>query len=63
MKRMRRTSAEVFGMSFLDVVSCAFGAMVALLMLIDEAPEEVVTNERDNPDDSCFFRIHHSLGS
>ena len=48
MKRMRRTSAEVFGMSFLDIVSCAFGAMVALLMLIDEAPEEVVTNERDN---------------
>jgi len=48
MKRMRRTSAEVFGMSFLDVVSCAFGAMVALLMLIDEAPEELVINEPDN---------------
>jgi hypothetical protein len=48
MKRMRRTSAEVFGMSFLDVVSCAFGAMVALLMLIDEAPDEVVTDEPDN---------------
>lgn len=48
MKRMRRTSAEVFGMSFLDVVSCAFGAMVALLMLIDEAPDEVVIKEPDN---------------
>ena len=48
MKRLRRTSAEVFGMSFLDVVSCAFGAMVALLMLIDEAPDEVVIEEPDN---------------
>ena len=32
-------------MSFLDVISCAFGGMVALLMLIDEAPEELVLEE------------------
>ena len=31
--KSRRKEAEVFGMSFLDVISCGFGAMVMMLLL------------------------------
>lgn len=42
MRRPKRNHDEVFGMSFLDVVSCGFGAMVAILMLSKNAPEAPV---------------------
>ena len=33
MKRRRRRDTEIFSMSFLDVVSCGFGAVILLLVL------------------------------
>ena len=39
MRRRARDTDEVFGMSFLDVVSCGFAAMVAILMLSKNSPE------------------------
>ncbi|RPG01058.1 MAG: hypothetical protein CBC23_005110, partial [Rhodospirillaceae bacterium TMED63] len=33
MKRSRRRDTEIFSMSFLDVVSCGFGAVILLLVL------------------------------
>ncbi len=39
MRRRARDTDEVFGMSFLDVVSCGFAAMVAILMLSKTSPE------------------------
>lgn len=39
MKRRVRKQDEIFGMSFLDVVACGFGAMVAILMLAKNAPD------------------------
>lgn len=38
MKRRNREGDEVFGMSFLDVISCGFAAMVAILMLAKQQP-------------------------
>lgn len=35
--RRRRRSTEVFGLSFLDCISCGFGAAVLLFMLVDHA--------------------------
>lgn len=42
MKRRLRDQDEVFGMSFLDVISCGFAAMVAILTLAKQQPESVV---------------------
>ena len=33
MKRRQRRETEVFSMSFLDVISCGFGAIILLLVL------------------------------
>jgi hypothetical protein len=41
MKRRSQDSDEVFGMSFLDVISCGFAAMVAILMLAKQQPDSV----------------------
>ena len=42
MRRPNRDDHEVFGMSFLDVISCGFAAMVAILMLAKQQPEPIV---------------------
>ena len=39
--KSRRSSGEVFGLAFLDVISCAFGAMVLLLLISKPALIEV----------------------
>ena len=39
MKR-RRSSGEVFGLAFLDVITCGFGAIVLLLLISKPAPME-----------------------
>lgn len=41
MRRPSRERDEVFGMSFLDVISCGFAAMVAILMLAKQQPDPV----------------------
>ena len=41
MRRRRQGDNEVFGMSFLDVISCGFAAMVAILMLAKRAPDQI----------------------
>ena len=41
MRRPNREGDEVFGMSFLDVISCGFAAMVAILMLAKQQPDSV----------------------
>ena len=47
-KRRLRDQDEVFGMSFLDVISCGFAAMVAILMLAKQQPE-TVAEEVESP--------------
>ncbi|MFT5606011.1 MAG: hypothetical protein ACI9G5_002987, partial [Paracoccaceae bacterium] len=42
--RRRRRETEVFGLSFLDAISCGFGAIVLLLVLTKIAEP---TKERD----------------
>ena len=39
--KSRRSSGEVFGLAFLDVISCAFGAIVLLLLISKPALIEV----------------------
>ncbi|HEX2139326.1 MAG TPA: hypothetical protein VHG33_06410 [Woeseiaceae bacterium] len=41
----RRRSSETFGMSFLDVISCGFGAVILLFMIINAQ----VTSDTDEP--------------
>ena len=39
--RRRRSSGEIFGLAFLDVIACGFGAMVLLLLVTKPPPVEV----------------------
>ena len=51
MKRPRRREIEIFSLSFLDVVSCGFGAMIVLLVVViatqKQAVEQVQSNVRE----------------
>ncbi len=49
MKR-RRSSGEVFGLAFLDVVACGFGAIVLLLLISRPAPVESGDEARPSVD-------------
>ena len=49
MRRRRQGDNEVFGMSFLDVISCGFAAMVAILMLAKRAPDQIPLPETPLP--------------
>ena len=60
MKRRLRDQDEVFGMSFLDVISCGFAAMVAILMLAKQQPESVVV-EPELPAESTKVIDNSSL--
>lgn len=60
MKRRLRDQDEVFGMSFLDVISCGFAAMVAILMLAKQQPESVVV-EPELPAESTTVIDNSSL--
>jgi hypothetical protein len=42
MKRRGRREIEIFSLSFLDVVSCGFGAIILLLVLVKEAEPRVI---------------------
>lgn len=42
MKLRRKEASEVFGLSFLDVISCGFGAMLSLLILGKESITEII---------------------
>lgn len=51
-KLAKRSQSEVFGTSFLDIISCGFGAMLALLILakdsdqkIDYVPTEIIQTQ------------------
>ena len=37
MKKLR-SSGEIFGLAFLDIIACGFGAMVLLLLITKPAP-------------------------
>lgn len=52
MKRRSRDGEEVFGMSFLDVISCGFAAMVAILMLAKQEPDAIPVVEEVQPENS-----------
>lgn len=49
MKR-RRSSGEVFGLAFLDVIACGFGAIVLLLLISRPAPIESGDEARPSAD-------------
>ena len=49
MKR-RRSSGEVFGLAFLDVIACGFGAIVLLLLISKPAPIETGDEARPSVD-------------
>ena len=42
MKRPRRREIEIFSLSFLDVVSCGFGAMIVLLVVVIATQKQAV---------------------
>jgi len=42
MKRRRTQSADIFGLSFLDVISCGFGAVILLFILTTRSTENAV---------------------
>ena len=49
MKRPR-SFGEIFGLAFLDVIACAFGAIVLLLLITKPAPIEVADEARNSVD-------------
>ena len=49
MKR-RRSSGEIFGLAFLDVIACGFGAIVLLLLISKPAPIGTEAETRDSVD-------------
>ena len=49
MKR-RRSSGEVFGLAFLDVITCGFGAIVLLLLISKPAPVETGSEAQPSVD-------------
>ena len=40
MMKKRRGDGDVFGLSFLDIISCGFGAVVLLVLISDFAVNE-----------------------
>lgn len=50
MKRSRRTESEGFGLSFLDVVCCGFGAIVLLLVLTKMGEPKAIEQSRSDLD-------------
>lgn len=48
MKRARRREIEIFSLSFLDVVSCGFGAMIVLLVVIIATQKQAVEQVRSS---------------
>jgi len=42
MSRRKRREVDIFNMSFLDVVSCGFGAIILLLVLIQVSEPRVI---------------------
>ena len=40
-KLVKKNQSEVFGTSFLDIISCGFGAMLVLLILAEDSEEEI----------------------
>ena len=49
MKR-RKPPIEIFSMSFLDIISCAFGAIILLFVLSKQAEPMVIEGIRRNLD-------------
>ena len=49
MKR-RKPPIEIFSMSFLDIISCAFGAVILLFVLSKQAEPMVIEGIRENLD-------------
>lgn len=47
MRRIKRAPLAIFNLSFLDVISCAFGAVVMLVLLSKNA-DELAEQEPDN---------------
>ena len=42
MSRRKRRDVDIFNMSFLDVVSCGFGAIILLLVIIQISEPRVI---------------------
>lgn len=42
MSRRARRGIEIFSLSFLDVISCGFGAIILLLVIVKEAEPRVI---------------------
>ena len=42
MSRRRRRDVDIFNMSFLDVVSCGFGAIILLLVIVKISEPHVI---------------------
>ena len=71
MKLMRRADREVFGISFLDVISCGFGAVLALVIMarngeevVDlDVPEQQVAVIRDRAQEKIIMNDVEMLTS
>ena len=61
MKRRSRDGEEVFGMSFLDVISCGFAAMVAILMLAKQEPDAIPVVEEVQPESTPSQSLNADL--
>ena len=60
MKRRQRRDTEVFSMSFLDVISCGFGAVI-LLLVLNEVGEPIQLEEAREDLDAQIQRLQEEL--
>ena len=56
-KLVKKNQSEVFGTSFLDIISCGFGAMLVLLILAKDSEEEIPSPDfiSEYAQDFCNF--------
>jgi len=55
--RKKKEELEIFGMSFLDVISCGFGAIVALLMLAKNLPTPIIIEDTIQDEINNSFQV------
>ena len=46
MRKIQRAPVEVFNIAFLDIISCAFGAVVMLVLLAKNGTEDTERGQR-----------------
>jgi len=59
--KRRRSSGEIFGLAFLDIIACGFGAMVLLLLVTRPTPIEVGEEARPTGDTAALEDAEHRV--